>query len=43
LGTGRRFFAEGTPAHAFELINTNVTPTDIILSHYKVVGPLKTG
>jgi dihydrofolate reductase len=43
LGTGKRFFAEGTPARAFELISTNVTPTGIILSHYKVVGALKAG
>jgi len=43
LGTGKRFFAEGTPARAFELISTNTTPTGIILSHYKVAGPLKTG
>ena len=42
LGTGKRFFAEGTPARAFELISTNTTPTGIIFSHYKVVGPLKT-
>src|SRR6478672_4980439 len=25
LGTGKRFFAEGTPAHAFELVNTTAT------------------
>jgi len=43
LGTGKRFFAEGTPARAFELISTNTTPTGILLSHYKVAGPLKTG
>ena len=42
LGTGKRFFAEGTPAHAFELISTNTTPTGIIFNHYKVAGPLKT-
>jgi dihydrofolate reductase len=42
LGTGKRFFAAGTPARAFELISTNVTPTGIVFSHYKVAGPLKT-
>jgi len=42
LGTGKRFFAEGTPALSFELVDTNTTPTGIILSTYKIVGPLKT-
>ena len=41
LGTGKRFFAEGTPARALELVNTQSTPTGVILSTYKAVGPLK--
>jgi dihydrofolate reductase len=43
LGTGKRFFAENTPACAFELISTKAMPSGIILSTYKVAGPLKTG
>ena len=43
LGTGKRFFAEGTPSRAFELASTNAMPSGIILSSYKVAGPLKTG
>src|ERR1700734_2310571 len=43
LGTGKRFFMEGTPPRTFELLNTKTTPTGILLNHYKVVGPLKTG
>jgi dihydrofolate reductase len=43
LGTGKRFFAEGTPARSFELVSTQAMPSGIILSTYKVVGPLKTG
>src|SRR3954449_8599696 len=43
LGTGKRFFAEGTPARSFELVSTNAMPSGIILSTYKVAGPLKTG
>ena len=43
LGTGKRFFAEGTPARSLELVGTNAMPSGIILSTYKVVGPLKTG
>jgi dihydrofolate reductase len=42
LGTGKRFFAERTPARSFELIKTQTTPTGIILITYKVAGPLKT-
>jgi dihydrofolate reductase len=41
LGTGKRFFAEGTPAHAFELVGTTATPTGVLLNTYRVVGPLK--
>jgi dihydrofolate reductase len=43
LGRGKRFFAEGTPACAFELISTTATPSGVLLNTYKVVGPLKTG
>ena len=43
LGTGKRFFAEGTPARSFELVSTKAFPSGINLSHYKVAGPLKTG
>lgn len=41
LGTGKRFFAEGTPARAFELVTTDATPTGILLTTYRVVGSLK--
>jgi len=43
LGAGKRLFAEGTPARTFALVGTQTTPSGIILSTYKVVGPLKTG
>jgi dihydrofolate reductase len=42
LGTGKRLFAQGTPARAFELVSTQATPSGVILSTYKVAGPLKT-
>jgi len=42
LGTGKRFFAEGTPARSFELVSTQATPSGVILSTYRVAGPLKT-
>ena len=43
LGTGKRLFAEGTPARSLELVSTQATSSGVILSHYKVVGPLKAG
>jgi dihydrofolate reductase len=42
LGTGKRFFAEGIPARSFELVNSKATPSGILLTTYKVAGPLKT-
>ena len=43
LGTGKRFFAEGAPARSFELVSTTGFPSGVILSTYKIAGPLKTG
>jgi dihydrofolate reductase len=43
LGTGKRFFAEGTPGHSFELAGTRAFPSGIIFNTYRVAGPLKRG
>jgi dihydrofolate reductase len=43
LGTGKRFFAEGTSPSALELVSTKTMPSGIIFNAYKVSGPLKTG
>lgn len=43
LGAGKRFFAQGTPPRAFELVTTKALPSGILVSAYKVVGPLKAG
>lgn len=43
LGTGKRFFAEGTPAQSFKLTDTKVMPSGIVVNSYTVAGPLKTG
>jgi dihydrofolate reductase len=43
LGTGKRFFAEGTPPRSFELVGTKAFPSGIVFSAYKVAGSLKTG
>ena len=42
LGTGKRFYAEGTPPRSLELVSSNTTPSGIVFSNYKVAGPLKT-
>ena len=41
LGTGKRFFAEGTPARAFELASTKAFSSGIVMNSYKAAGPLK--
>jgi len=43
LGTGKRFFAEGTPAQSFEFAGTQAMPSGILLSRYKFAGPVKAG
>jgi len=43
LCTGKRFFAEGTPAYSFEVVSTQAMPSGVILSAYKFAGPLKAG
>jgi dihydrofolate reductase len=43
LGTGKRFFAEGTPPRSLEFVSAKAMPSGIILTSYKVAGPLKTG
>lgn len=40
LGTGKRFYAEGTPASTFELVSTKSTPTGVLINRYKVADPL---
>ncbi|MEU4391203.1 dihydrofolate reductase family protein [Kribbella sp. NPDC023855] len=41
VGTGKRFFAEGSPAHSFELVSTDTFPSGIIFSTYKPAGMVK--
>lgn len=42
LGTGKRLFAQGTPARSLELVGTQAFPSGIIFSTYRVAGPLRT-
>ena len=41
LGTGKRIFREGTPAHAFELASTKALPSGILINSYTAAGPLR--
>jgi dihydrofolate reductase len=41
LGTGKRIFAEGTPARAFELASSKTLPAGIAIQTYKPAGGLK--
>ena len=41
LGTGRRLFAEGTPARSLQLADTKALPTGLVVNTYEKVGPLK--
>ena len=43
LGKGKRLFAEGTMAAAFELIESKVSPAGVIFANYKRAGEVETG
>lgn len=43
LGTGKKLFAEGTQAAAFELLSSQITPSGVIFANYKRTGDVKTG
>lgn len=40
LGTGKRFFAEGTPPRSFEFVSSKAMPSGINFSTYRRAGPL---
>jgi len=41
LGTGKRFFAGGTPARSLELVDTTATSSGVIFATYRGAGPLR--
>lgn len=43
LGKGKRLFEEGTTPAAFELVESQVTPSGVIFANYKRAGKVKTG
>jgi dihydrofolate reductase len=43
LGTGKRFFAEGTPPRELALVSTKAAATGVVMTTYRPTGPLRTG
>jgi len=43
LGTGKKFFDNGTIPAAFRLIESTATPAGVIVAHYQRAGEVKTG
>jgi dihydrofolate reductase len=43
LGTGKRFFSEGTPPRELALVSTKAVSSGVIISTYRPNGPLRTG
>jgi dihydrofolate reductase len=43
LGTGKRFFAEGTPPRELALVSTKAAATGVVMTTYLPAGPLRTG
>lgn len=43
LGTGKKLFAEGTIAAAFEMMDSLVASNGVIMAYYKRAGEVKTG
>jgi len=41
LGTGKRFFAAGSPPRALTLENTQALPSGVVIQSYKYAGPLQ--
>jgi len=43
LGTGKRFFSDGTPPRELALVSTKAVSSGVIISTYKPDGPLRIG
>lgn len=43
LGRGKRLFAEGTIPAAFELYESRISPSGVIIANYRRAGPVRTG
>ena len=43
LGTGKRFFSDGTPPRELTLVGSKAGSSGVIISTYRPNGPLRTG
>ncbi|MFN3911425.1 dihydrofolate reductase family protein [Hyphomonas sp.] len=43
LGTGKRFFADGTPPCTLKLVRTRTGASGVLVNTYEPAGPLRTG
>jgi dihydrofolate reductase len=43
LGTGKRFFSDGTPPRELSLVGTKAASSGVVISTYRPSGPLRTG
>jgi len=43
LGSGKRLFGEGTTPAAFELLESQISPSGVIFANYRRAGDVKTG
>ena len=43
LGTGKRFFSNGTPPRELALVSTKAVSSGVVISTYRPSGPLRTG
>jgi dihydrofolate reductase len=43
LGTGKRFFSDGTPPRELALVSTKAASSGVVISTYRPSGPLRTG
>ena len=43
LGTGKRFFSDGTPPRELALVETKAASSGVVMSTYRPTGPLRTG
>lgn len=43
IGSGRRLFAEGTCHAGFELVESNTSPSGVVIASYKRAGAVKSG
>jgi dihydrofolate reductase len=43
LGTGKRFFSDGTPPRELALVSTKTASSGVVISTYRPSGPLRTG